>query len=407
MALNARTDLTVFEGTVDKRDAVILLDSGATCTIVSKNFLNQNQLKAVLMDNPQQAEVANGKTIPMTHQYSGQLKMGKYLQRRNFKVLPIRKFDIILGQDWLREINPWINWKNNVCQFRWNQRLVKLKPIDLQPEEETEEDVLISHKQAGRWAKHEHCGLLDLRSILTPNDGKDEQPKATPAELEKLRGNFKDVFPEDLPKRLPPSRPEAQLRINTGTHQPISGSLYRMSPKELDVLRGTLKDLLDKGMIQASESPWSSPVIFVRKKDGSLRLCVDFRALNKITIRNRYPLPRIHESFDRLGKARVFSKISLKSGYWKMRVEDDDVQKAAFNTRYGQYEFLVMPFGLCNAPSAFQKMMNQVLKEYLDRFVVVYLDDILIYSESMDEHKEHVQQVLETLRAHQLYANPK
>jgi hypothetical protein len=283
MALDTRTDLTAFEGTVNKRTALILLDSGATCSIVSEYFLDQNQLKAVPMANHQQAEVANGKTIPMTHNFKGRLKIGRYLQNRDFKVLPIRKFDIILGQDWLRDINPRINWKNNVCQFKWNKRLVKLKPVNLQLREKEEgpQVQLVSHKQVGRLAKKEQCWLLDLRGMPKHPEEEEEQ-KTAPPELEMVLTQFKDVFPADLPKRLPSPRPEAQLRINTGTHQPITGPLYRMSPKELDVLRETLKDLLDKGMIQASESPWSSPVIFIRKKDGSLRLCVDFRALNKV-----------------------------------------------------------------------------------------------------------------------------
>jgi hypothetical protein len=179
----------------------------------------------------------------------------------------------------------------------------------------------------GKLARHEECWLLDLRTITIHTEEEENQEKDTPPELETMLAQFKDVFPADLPKRLPPSRPEAQLRVNTGTHEPITGPLYRMSPKELDVLRETLQGLLDKGMIQGSESPWSSPVVFVRKKDGSLRLCVDFRALNKITIRNRYPLPRIDKFFDRLGQSRIFSKIDLKSGYWQMRVEPDDVPK--------------------------------------------------------------------------------
>jgi gag-polyprotein putative aspartyl protease len=151
MVLDTRTDLTVFEGTVDKRTALILLDSGATCTIVSKSFLDQNQLKAVPMANPQQAKVANGKIIPMTHHFKGRLKIGKYLQSREFKALPIRKFNIILGQDWLREINPRIDCKKKMCQFKWNKKLVKLKPVNLLLREEEEQVKLVTISRWVNW----------------------------------------------------------------------------------------------------------------------------------------------------------------------------------------------------------------------------------------------------------------
>ena len=142
----------------------------------------------------------------------------------------------------------------------------------------------------------------------------------------------------------------------------------------------------------------------MKKKDGSLRLCIDYRQLNKVTIRNQYPLPRIDELFDQLQGSRVYSKIDLRSGYHPLRVQESDVPKTAFRTRYGHYEFLVMPFGLTNAPTAFIDLMNRVFQSYLDRFVIVFIDDILVYSSSSEEHSEHLRIVLQTLRERQLYA---
>jgi hypothetical protein len=177
-----------------------------------------------------------------------------------------------------------------------------------------------------------------------------------------------------------------------------------MAPLELKELKDQLQELLDRGFIRPSVSPWGAPVLFVKKKDGSMRLCIDYRELNKVTIKNRYPLPRIDDLFDQLQGSQVFSKIDLRSGYHQLKIQEKDVQKTAFRTRYGHYEFLVMPFGLTNAPAAFMDMMNRIFREHVDRCVVVFIDDILIYSKSQEEHVEHLRIVLSILRKHQLFA---
>ncbi|KAJ6839083.1 uncharacterized protein M6B38_316420 [Iris pallida] len=169
-------------------------------------------------------------------------------------------------------------------------------------------------------------------------------------------------------------------------------------------LNKQIKELLSKGFIQPSASPWGAPVLFVKKKDGTLRLVIDYRALNEVTIKNKYPLPRIDQLFDQLGEARVFSKIDLRSGYHQVKVKKEDIPKTAFRTRYGHYEFLVMPFGLTNAPAIFMDLMNRVFYQYLDKFVIVFIDDILVYSKSEEEHERHLRIVLQTLREEQLYA---
>ena len=159
-------------------------------------------------------------------------------------------------------------------------------------------------------------------------------------------------------------------------------------------LKEQLKYLLDKGFIRPSISPWGAPILFVKKKDGSLRMCIDYRQLNKVTIKNKYPIPRIDDLFDQLQGASHFSKIDLRSGYHQLRVRDSDISKTTFRTRYNNYEFVVMSFGLTNAPATFMDLMNRVFKQYLDLFVIVFIDDILIYSRSEEEHASHLRVVL-------------
>ncbi|XP_051197332.1 uncharacterized protein [Lolium perenne] len=176
-------------------------------------------------------------------------------------------------------------------------------------------------------------------------------------------------------------------------------------PDELPVeLKKQLDDMLKKGLIRPSASPWGSPVIFVDKRDGTIRLCVDYRKLNDVTIKNKYPLPKIEDLFDQMNGARVFSKIDLRTGYHQLKVRELDIPKTAFTTRYGLFEYTVMSFGLTNAPAYFMNLMNKVFMKYLDKFIVVFIDDILIYSKNEEEHAEHLRIVLGTLREHQLYA---
>ncbi|GJV53525.1 reverse transcriptase domain-containing protein [Tanacetum coccineum] len=179
---------------------------------------------------------------------------------------------------------------------------------------------------------------------------------------------------------------------------------YRLAPSELEELSGQLKELQDKGFIRPSSSPWGAPILFVKKKDGSFRMCIDYRELNKLTVKNRYPLPRIDDLFDQLQGSQFFSKIDLSFGYHQVRVHEDDIPKIAFRTRYGHFEFTVMPFGLTNTPTMFMDLMNRVCRPYLDKFVIVFIDDILIYSKTQEEYVEHLRLVLELLKREKLYA---
>ncbi|GJX52555.1 putative reverse transcriptase domain-containing protein [Tanacetum coccineum] len=215
--------------------------------------------------------------------------------------------------------------------------------------------------------------------------------------------DFPEVFPEDL-SGLPPTRQvEFQIDLIPGA-APVARAPYRLAPSEMKELSEQLKELSDKGFIRPSSSPWGAPVLFVKKKDGSFRMCIDYRELNKLTVKNRYPLPRIDDLFDQLQGSSVYSKIDLRSGYHQLRVREEDIPKTAFRTRYGHYEFQVMPFGLTNAPAVFMDLMNRVCKPYLDKFVIVFIDDILIYSKNKQEHEEHLKLILELLKKEELYA---
>ncbi|GJU17282.1 putative reverse transcriptase domain-containing protein [Tanacetum coccineum] len=212
-----------------------------------------------------------------------------------------------------------------------------------------------------------------------------------------------EVFPEELPGLSQTRQVEFQIDLMPGA-APVARAPYRLAPFEMKELSDQLKELFDKGFIRPSSSPGGAPVLFVKKKDGSFRICIDYRELNKLTVKNRYPLPRIDDLFDQLQGSSVYSKIDLRSGYHQLRVREEDISKTTFRTRYGHYEFQVMPFGLTNAPIVFMDLINRVCKPYLDKFVIVFIDDILIYSKNKKEHKEHLKAILELLKKEELYA---
>jgi hypothetical protein len=218
--------------------------------------------------------------------------------------------------------------------------------------------------------------------------------------------DYADVFPAEL-LGIPPEHDAAfEIKLIPGT-QSIHKAPYRMAPKEQVELKQQLGDLLAKGFIRPSRSPWAFLVLFVEKKDKSKRLCVDYRALNQVTIKNKYPLRRIDVLFEQLRGAQVFSKIDLNFGYHQLRIHEEDIEKTTFSTRYGHFEFIVMSFGLTNAPTSFMEAMNKMLHEFLDDFVVVFLDDILIYSKTEEEHEQHLRLILDALRKNQFYGKLK
>jgi hypothetical protein len=326
-------------------------------------------------------------------------------------------YDIILVKPWLTQYNPSINWVDNTIKLQRGSNTFILAPPKKELDEGDDHVAIINATQLKRLlqdgnqaylAALTECSAASDASAKPAAQGEQGEPatQRTIPELQprmkKLLDRFGKIF-GPLPKCLPPEREvDHEIELEPGAKVPFS-PIYHMSPRELEEVKTQLTHLLEMGFIQPSKSPFGAPIIFVPKKNGKLRLCVDYRALNKITIKNRYPLPRIDELMDRLQGASVFSKLDLQSGYWQIRIKEEDIPKTAFRTRYGHYEWRVLPFGLTNAPATFQALMNRVLHPFLDQFVVVYLDDILVFSRAPEEHLNHLEQVLTALEKHELY----
>jgi hypothetical protein len=247
--------------------------------------------------------------------------------------------------------------------------------------------------------------IMDISEFLPPADAQvnaipsADLPTSVPVEY----AEFADVFEPKNAQKLPPHRPGVDHEIPLiADAKPVFGSIYNMSETELQFLKEYIDSMVAKGFIRPSKSPFGSPVLFVKKPDGSFRLCVDYRKLNEITIKNRYALPLMSELFDRLKNAKYYTRLDMADAYNQLRIAAGDEYKTAFRTRYGHFEYLVMPFGLTNAPASFQSYANDCLREFLDIFCVVYLDDVLIYSRTLEEHVAHVKQVLSRLREYGL-----
>src|SRR6185312_13690730 len=214
----------------------------------------------------------------------------------------------------------------------------------------------VSRQQLARTSNDAELFAIYAADTEAPNTQYENAESNSNPEEQAVYTEFADVFPDELPNKLPPSRTiDHAIELIPGA-EPPSKSTYKLSYVEMNELKKQLTDLLSKGFIKPSTSPYGAPVLFVHKKDGTLRLCVDYRALNKVTIKNRYPLPRIEELMDRLVGSKYFSKIDLYSGYHQIRIKEEDIPKTAFRTRYGHYEFLVLPFGLTNAPATFMTL---------------------------------------------------
>src|SRR4051812_19149962 len=296
------------------------------------------------------------------------IEFGKYKFPVNLIILNSQGLDVILGMDWMTKYKGVIDCASHTVSLT------------------TPENKRIRFKTS----------FGAKRSML--NSLKGVSMDSVPIVCE-----YPDVFPEELPGMPPDRDVEFLIDLLPGSG-PITKRPYKMSVDELKELKKQLGEQLKKAFIQPSSSSWGAPVLFVEKKDRIQRLCIDCRSLNKVTIKNKYPLPRISDLFDQLEGAHVFSKIDLRPGYFQLKIREQDIPKTAFTTRYGLYEYTVMPFGLTNAPAYFINMMNKVFMEFLDKFVIVFIDDILIYSKSNEEHEEHLRLILGKLREHKLYA---
>jgi hypothetical protein len=427
--------LLFFDGVMNGQKVQVLIDCGATGNFVSEKTASRLKLPLVKKTIQDMVAVASGQQFPSTHVCQQEIRLGSFKDRDAFHLLDLPDFDVILGRPWLARLNPKIDWRTGLMRIRSGRQECLLYPAHAKETAQLAARLLMSaHQVKKAVAAKQPVYLISLREVdpgpmphgqAGPQDqmphgqarsedgaaGPKEVADSGPAFQEQLRTlleEYKDVVPtdEDFIPPYPPQRSlDHTIEILPGSSPP-NKAVYRMSPAELEELRKQLRELINRGLIRHSTSPYGSPIIFVKKKDGTFRLCVDYRALNNITVKNRYPLPRIDDLLDKLHGATVFTKIDLASGYHQLRLAEADIPKSAFRTRYGHFEYTVLPFGMCNAPATFMRLMHDVLMPHLDDFVIVYLDDICVYSKSKEDHLVHLGKVLALLRQHQLYAKP-
>ncbi|GJY73546.1 putative reverse transcriptase domain-containing protein [Tanacetum coccineum] len=299
-------------------------------------------------------------------------------------------FDVIIGMDWLVKHDVVIVCGEKVVRIPYGN-----KTLIVEGDKGGSRLKIISCIKARKYVE-QGCHLF--LAHVTKKKSKEKRMEDVP-----IIRDFPEVFPEELQVTTPRARMSFRM-ILVPKAAPVARAPYRLAPSEMKELSVQLQELLEKGFIHPSSSPWGAPVLFVKKKDGSFRMCIDYRELNKLTVKNRYPLPRIDDLFDQLQGSSVYSKIDLRSGYHQLRIKEEDIPITAFRTRYGHFEFQVMPFGLTNAPAVFMDLMNRVCKPYLDKFVIVFIDDILVYSKDEEEHGKHLKIILELLKKERLYA---
>ncbi|KAJ9561636.1 LOW QUALITY PROTEIN: hypothetical protein OSB04_006796 [Centaurea solstitialis] len=380
-AEEARQNPDVVTGTflLNNYPATVLFDSGADRSCVSLDFRPKINKKSQNLKEEHLIEYSNGELVKASKVVK---KCTLGLAGKDFSIdlIPIKigSFDIIVCMDWMS------NHQATICCA---EKIVRLalpdgSVLEVHGEKPKKDIKLVSFMRMRSDLRKECVAFM---AHVVDKKAEEKSIQDIPVVRE-----FPEVFPEELPGLPPPRQAHSKVALSTSTVR--------------DELSSQLQELLDKGFIRPSSLPWGAPVLFVKKKDGSFRMCIDYRELNKITIKNRYPLPRIDDLFDQLQGATYFSKIDLRSGYHQMQVREEDIAKTAFRTRYGHYEFLVMPFGLTNAPAVFMDLMNRVCRPYLDKFVIVFIDDILIYSQGKEDHEHHLRLILELLKAKKLYA---
>jgi hypothetical protein len=369
--MNTLEGAAVLTGTFSIRgfSIKILFDSGATHSFISEKFLYKLGLKSCYMNQPFWITTPGGRVTIGSLVMSVPLELGSKVVPANLLALSLEGIDVILGMDWLTQHQVVLDIASRMVEIH--------SPSSGQT-------TLYLPKTEGINTCSYAAVTFQLENI--------------PVVCE-----YPDVFPDDLPGKPPDRDIKFVIELQRGT-APISKRPYRMPPKELAELKNQLQEFLDKAYICPSSYTWGSSALFVKKKDGSLRTCIDYRLLNAVTIKNKYPLPRIDVLFDQLAGAKVFSKTDLRSGYHQIKIRASDVPKTAFSTRYGLCEFLVMSFGLINSPAYFIYLMNSVFMNELDKFVVVFIYDIHIYSKNKAEHAKHLRIVLQHLRDHELYA---
>ncbi|KAJ3691747.1 hypothetical protein LUZ61_020911 [Rhynchospora tenuis] len=389
-----------FKGYVQQTPIMALLDSGSTHSFIHPSITQVLQLQT-LPSPPMIVKTASGAKLLSNRRCATlpfQLQTHKFVG--DFRVLEVQGYDIILGMDWMAQVGPVvIDCVQGCVHLTSEGKLVKLQvQQEIAEVQMFEGDITVSQEL-------EKGGQIIVAHLFAICD---EPPQETvtmphiPLELQTIVTQYKSVFTN--PTTLPPQRlVDHQINLKSETH-PVNIRPYRFSYFQKLEIEKIIEELLQSGYIRPSTSPFASPILLVKKKDNSWRLCVDYRQLNECTVKNKFPIPIIDDLLDELKGATIFSKLDLKSGYHQIRMHDPDIYKTAFRTHLGHYEFTVMPFGLTNAPATFQSLMNSIFQPYLRKFVLVFFDDILVYSASVQEHVQHLELTLQLLQQNQLYA---
>ncbi|GJQ92310.1 putative reverse transcriptase domain-containing protein [Tanacetum coccineum] len=307
-------------------------------------------------------------------------------------------FDVVIGMDWLVKYHALIVYDEKVVCIPYGDEVLIIRGDDCDSGSKSKLNIISCTKTQKYIQKGCQVFLAQVTSKKTEDKLEEKQLEDVPIVQE-----FPKVFPEDFPGLPPARRVEFQIDLVLGV-VPAARAPYRLAPAKMQELSTQLQEIFDKGFIRPSSSSWGAPILFVKKKYGSFRMCIDYYELNKLTMKKQYPLPRIDNLFDQLQGSRVYSKIDLRSGYHQLSVREEDIPKTTFKTRYSHYEFQVMLFGLTNAPAVFMDLMNRVCKPYLDRFVIVFIDEILIYSKSKKEHEGHLKLIMRLFKKEELYA---
>ena len=399
-------DLFVLDGSLEGKRVKVLKDDGCNTNVVSHEFFQKN--RKFFRWKSCNVEVKHSKSGSLENStqviQGATLKVGSHVYQSNWLVANCR-YDILLGMPWHVSQNPSIDYEQRTVTVGTHE-LFPLKD----PEVRQREIMNISVKRFRRLARKNSAKVNIFQLVPKINSSLSNYEKlcnSSNNEVKKLLAEYKTVFRDDLPPGLPPARNvDHEIEVNQDT-KPPHRPLYQLSPNELKAMKNYVEDLLKNGKIRPSKSPYGAPLSFVKEGDKPLRGVVDYRGLNRITKRNNSPLPRSDEMFDMLGEAKYFSKMDLKTGFHQIRVKTEDIEKTAFNTKYGQFEYLVMPMGLCNAPATFQSLMNRIFYDCIDVFMVVYMDDLLIFSKDEKSHIEHLKVVLSRLEDNELYVSPK
>lgn len=392
--------------TVNNKVCLVIVDSGSCTNAVSRTMVEKLNLPVEPHPHPYRLQwLSKDSDVQVTQRARVPFSIGKsYKDEVVCDILPMDACHLLLGRPWQFDRRAQHDGYRNTYSINIDEKKVTLMPLAasrIEAPQNRPTDQLIKGVQLVRAIHEGEKAYLVVFVEATP-DQATSHPQAVP-----ILEEFQDVFPEELPIELPPLRGiQHQIDLVPGASLP-NRPAYRCNPEEAKELQRQVDDLLEKGLVRESLSPCSVPAILVPKKDGTWRMCMDSRAINKITVKYRFPIPRLDDMLDELHGAQVFSKVDLRSGYHQIRMKEGDEWKTAFKTKHGLYEWLVMPFGLSNAPSTFMRLMTHVLRPFMGRFVVVYFDDILIYSRSPVEHVEHLRAVFRTLRSEKLYGNLK